>query len=891
MPTLTVNILADQNDGSSAGGLSLRDAILTANADPNTAYTINLQAGQTYLLSAGEADEDLGVGGDLDITNSNITVRSAGRQPATIDAGGLQFSDRVFHVLEGGNLTLENVVLTRGNTEFGGGLRIEEAGTATLVNSTVSGNTAEDGGGGIYTEGTTTLIQSTVSNNSTTTSNSGGAGIRSSGTLTLTDSTVSENSSTASFSSGAGISSSGTATLTQSSVSNNSSFSGGGISNGGSMTLTNTTVSDNTATNSSGGGILSSGFNNAVLNLIDSTVSGNSSDLGGGGISSNDTLNLLNSTISNNASARRDGGGVEISGNATITNTTISGNSAINGGGIAVGSSFINTAVLTNSTVSGNSATDNGGGIYLRGGTATLTNSTIANNTVNTDRDSRGNGGGISNRSTLTLRNSIVAENIDLPDNAGAGEIHPDLSGTINGSNFNLIGTVEGATGNVGSGSDIVTSNPLLGPLAENGGPTLTHTPLQGSPAINRGNSALVAPDTLDIDADNNFTEPVPSDQRLRQRIAGPSVDIGSVEVGAAPLPPNFIARTGPSSLLTPIETTSSPVPAFADLDADGDLDATVGDINGGLLYFRNDTNRFTRVTGAPNPFAGIDVGFVSTPAFADLDGDSDLDLFIGAFDGTFTYYRNTNGRFVEQTGSANPFNGIDVGSYSNIAFANIDGDSDVDAFLGLANGRVAYYRNTNGNFTLIRGTGNPLNGLDAGDFSFPSFGDLDGDGDEDAVVGEVFGELRYYRNDGGRLVSATGTNNPLNGVDVGFYAAPSFADIDGDGDVDGIIGGDVSLSGTSRGRLSLIENTLPVGSTTVQRDANAGSAVRAGLGAGQPEESLLGGTLSHITATSEGFEELTWSAESTEKGFIQEQEFKSELSVAALTSFDHTVI
>lgn len=250
----------------------------------------------------------------------------------------------------------------------------------------------------------------------------------------------------------------------------------------------------------------------------------------------------------------------------------------------------------------------------------------------------------------------------------------------------------------------------------------------------------------------------------------------------------------------------------FADLDDDGDLDAVVGEVNGQMLTFSNDNRRFVSLSGTDNPFSSIDVGFVSTPTFVDLEGDGDLDLFSGSFSGTISFYRNDGGQFVEQIGTANPFDGVDVGCYSNIAFAALDGDGDEDGFLGLEDGTVAYYENSGGRFTQVTGTDNPLNGIDAGQFSFPGFADMDGDGDEDERLGEVFGRVRVYRNEGDSFTALTGSSNPLEEVRVGFYTAPSFADLDSDG----AIGGDFTLEGDSRGRVTFLANPFSDGGASL---------------------------------------------------------------------------
>jgi len=226
------------------------------------------------------------------------------------------------------------------------------------------------------------------------------------------------------------------------------------------VTIVDCVISGNSAPGSVGGGIF--GPLSSSVNITNSTISANSAAQGGGIYVSGSTstifgpgrLTMSNSTISGNVAA--DGGGLYNGGSATITNSTISANSASLGGGIKNQRTGFVDGVLTvtNCTLTGNSAVD-GGGI------CTLDN------------------GGVSNS-----RNTIIASNT-----AANG---PDVKGPLTSYGFNLIGNNSSATISPAQGSDQIGTSvspidPLLGPLQDNGGPTLTHALLLGSPALDKG--------------------------------------------------------------------------------------------------------------------------------------------------------------------------------------------------------------------------------------------------------------------------------------------------------------------------------------------------------------------------------------------------------------------
>ncbi|NYT27373.1 MAG: VCBS repeat-containing protein [Candidatus Thiodubiliella endoseptemdiera] len=131
--------------------------------------------------------------------------------------------------------------------------------------------------------------------------------------------------------------------------------------------------------------------------------------------------------------------------------------------------------------------------------------------------------------------------------------------------------------------------------------------------------------------------------------------------------------------------------------------------------------------------------------------------MVVGEFMAPFKYYQNTgttsNPAYEAKTGDSNPFNGIDVGYSAKPTLADIDGDGDLDLVVGGSDGTLKYYQNTgitsNPTYEVKTGDSNPFDGIDVGDYSAPTLADIDGDGDLDLVMGEVYGTLKYYQNTG----------------------------------------------------------------------------------------------------------------------------------------------
>jgi len=223
-------------------------------------------------------------------------------------------------------------------------------------------------------------------------------------------------------------------------------------------------------------GVFEINYNRVVTLSHLSIVSGTLSNYSGAGIHNKGILTVLNSTIAGNT-VGYGGGGIYNYGVLVLRNSTVTGNY----GGVEAGGLF-NAGVLTvtNSTFSGNSAGINGGGIVNSVGTAFLNFVTLSGNIADADGSSSGKGGGISNGygATMTLVSTIVVGN-EAPGAPGNADCFSDAL-LISGG-YNLLGQ---NTGCPTVASDLITTNPLLDILADNGGATWTRALVAGSPAI-----------------------------------------------------------------------------------------------------------------------------------------------------------------------------------------------------------------------------------------------------------------------------------------------------------------------------------------------------------------------------------------------------------------------
>lgn len=250
----------------------------------------------------------------------------------------------------------------------------------------------------------------------------------------------------------------------------------------------------------------------------------------------------------------------------------------------------------------------------------------------------------------------------------------------------------------------------------------------------------------------------------------------------------------------------------FADLDNDGDLDFFLGSVTGELWQYRNDGDSSAPIyvvgslfydsvfafpgglaAGAQQPQHGF-----STITFADHDADNDGDLFWGDINNNNAYLFANFGTpavsdLTEVTESYFP---ITTFGLNHTAFADLDDDNDIDAIVGAANGDDI------NNLMLLRNTGsvslpsyaledaNIIKGIDVKSYAIPALGDLDGDGDLDLLIGRGDGRLSHFENTGNTTSPAMDwTSDFYKSIDVGLSAAPFLIDWDNDGDLDLLIG------------------------------------------------------------------------------------------------------
>jgi hypothetical protein len=572
-----INMISDGSGYTSAptisftGGGGHGPAATAVLSSPKITVTMTGFTIENGVAEAG--DDPAGSGGGIrDQGNPNLILNNMviTNNSASADGGGISMEN----VLDTPwLLQLNNTTVSFNHAgDQGGGVEEDGTGLTQINGGLITNNTSAFEGGGVYLDN---IAEGGVFSVNVT---NGGSGFKSPPTVVFTGGGGTGATGTAIISHGkvigVDITNPGTGYIAPPTV----SFVGGGghgakatanLTLGTSkLQITGATITNNVSTNSIGGGVANSG--NALVDIVDSTIANNFAGTTGGGFSDENaqgTLVVSNSLFLNNVAAGNGGAIFVASPNTTITDTQIQGNSSGgNGGAIFDGGTKL---TVQDSTIADNVASGNGGGIELEttgkspGNGSSITNSTITGN-VALNRDGLSTGGGINVAAgfggTLELLNDTINGNAAATGggiSSGAAASLVSVENTIIAANFsndfglgadafgaftdaggNVIGIAGKGSGNTGftanttqKGSVLSPLDPLLGPLQNNGGPTIgangtsivleTEALLTGSPAIDNGTADAPTTD------ERGFTRPDTQQGKLP--------DVGAFEFGGAP--------------------------------------------------------------------------------------------------------------------------------------------------------------------------------------------------------------------------------------------------------------------------------------------------------------------------------------------------------------------
>lgn len=308
---------------------------------------LDLAKGCTYLLTA-----DLG-GAGLPVITTPITLNGGKHTTLKRAAGVDQF--RILTVDTGGELTLNHLTVTGGQTtENGGAIFVNAGGALTLDHTKIVRNISARGGGGIRNAGTVTIKHSRIERNI---ANENGGGILSTGMLRMHSSAVDGNVAT----NGGGISSTGTVTAARSEITGNRATSvvgGGLLVTGGTASVTDSRVVRNSS-NTEGGGVVAI---TSQITLHRVVIADNAARSGGGGLIVGASSAVVRKGVIKGNTANTDGGGVFNAGELSLFDTHVHSNRAGRGAGIY--NDALGALVLYDSTIKKNIAVAEGGGIF-----------------------------------------------------------------------------------------------------------------------------------------------------------------------------------------------------------------------------------------------------------------------------------------------------------------------------------------------------------------------------------------------------------------------------------------------------------------------------------------------------------------------------------------------
>jgi len=689
--TFTVTRTDDPSpDGCAPADCSLREAVMAANGSPGS--TVVLPAG-TYTLTIPGADAVITnpAVGDLDIL-APMGIVGAGVGSTIVQAGGTPFEGvhRVFDNHSTEAVRIANMTIRHGlDVEDGSGGCIRNIGALTLEFVTVRGCRSRVAGGGVASFHALTLFQVTITGNKV-----------------ISDTGQIVNGGGLGGGPGPHLGASSTVNISYSVLIDNEARSAGDV--------------DLTAF---GGGFV----NTATMHISRSIISGNTALNGGGGVSTG-SMTITDTTITDNK-AKYDVGGVDNEGVMVVSNSTFSTNvagfgcvgsqcdRAYAGGVLNVGESarlFVN-----NSTFSGNRCLMSGGGLLNAAGVVTISSSTFAGNVCRLSA-------GVGASDTILMKNTIVANNTATDPSGG------DTGGLITSQGYNLIQRTTGSTIGGDLTGNIVGQDPRLGPLQDNGGPTLTHALNPGSPALNAGNPA----GCLD-----HAGAPLPQDQRGKARSQGGRCDIGAAEAG--------------------IEAARG----LGDLDGNRKGDILFRHPSGAIYVWFMDRLSVS----AQGPVGHVD-GTWTVQAVADFDGDGNADILWRHTSGTI-YIWLMSGTTVMGAGSPGTVDGAWM--VQGIGDFNADNRGDI------------LWRHTSGALYIWFMSGTSIAseapmGAVTTDWAIRGVGDFDGNGRPDILWRHSSGVVSVWLMNGTSLV---GSGSP--GGAGSDWVIERVADFDGDGKTD----------------------------------------------------------------------------------------------------------
>jgi hypothetical protein len=551
------------------------------------------------------------------------------------------------------------------------------------------------------------------------------------------------------------------------------------------------------------------------------------------------------------------GGGGAIGGGGLFIGLPKGGKGGF-GGGDGDAAAFLSPGSKEIGTTTPGGGAGFGGAIFIRSGSLTLTNTTLTNNSATGGNIGAPNGN-FNATNGLGLGGAIFVMNTTTNtngNNQGMPTTLPIVASqntTIYGNNTatddpttnNVYGpilerpTITRARYDINSGNLVVTGTDFLALAGTNNDINLSKLSITGE----GGTSYTLTSANVDLTNSTSFTVALNAADKTAlksiitkkgtQSNSNNTYNLAAAEdwnAGAAPffdadLTSGLTAVADPVFNSNPFGITNvgaNSTPTFGDIDGNGTLDAFVGNQTGNTIFFKN-TGTTTAPAFAPavaNPF-GLTSGLILyAPTLVDIDGNGTLDMFVGSFLGNMQFFKNigTNTAPAFAPGVTNPFGLTKVGADNAPTFADIDGNGTLDAFVGGFDGDTTFFKNigTTTAPAFAPGVTNPFGLTNVGNDSKPTFADVDGDGTLDAMIGTKNGDMLFFRNIGTTTVPnfAAAVTNPFGITNVGGFSAPAIVDINGDGTLETFVG-------NVAGNTLFFSNLQPPATTPTRNDFN----------------------------------------------------------------------